>query len=65
MGRKSYLGCEVDGCDAHIDKGDSILRTSPLGGPFWGRCKKHLTPAQVRILEADEAAVAAHMRRLN
>jgi hypothetical protein len=49
-------GCEVDGCGAHPRNGDSILRTSPLGEPFRGRCAEHLaTQGERAQLEEDES----------
>jgi hypothetical protein len=36
------FGCDFPGCTAHPRFGDLIVRTSPKGGPFVGRCKRHL-----------------------
>jgi hypothetical protein len=40
-------GCSYPGCDAHPNNPDNpgpILRTSPKGHVFEGRCAQHLPP---------------------
>jgi len=39
--QRTRFGCEVDGCEAHPSKGDTIIRTSPKGELFRGRCEAH------------------------
>ncbi len=41
MSEPSNYGCEQPGCLAHVSLGDAIHRTSPMGGPFRGKCTKH------------------------
>ena len=51
----SSYGCEVAGCERHLEKGDTIYRTSPMGGPFRGRCLEHLeTPPDPEVQDICE-----------
>lgn len=55
----SRYGCEVEGCLAHVEWGDAIHRTSPMGGPFRGRCTKHFqamggTPDDLAVIIEDD-----------
>lgn len=38
---ESNYTCSWDSCEAHPEKGDAIMRTSPKGGPFEGLCIPH------------------------
>lgn len=64
---KSNYGCEVEGCLAHVDNGDAIHRTSPMGGPFRGRCTRHFReaggePDRVAVIIEEHNLGAAHDR---
>jgi hypothetical protein len=47
--RRSRFGCDVAGCQAHPMKGDLVIRISPKGAPFRGRCEPHYYAAAVGL----------------
>lgn len=70
--KMTRFGCSFEGCDVDPATGGAVYRTSPKGGPFEGRCLRHLSLEQradldpsvrqiVEAVEGDTGWEASHV----